>query len=554
MGTVDANTTTGDRLVRSAGANLCCAPEPVASHSSASLSPEHTLRRSATVAALIAYIPMLGFLYGNPYAYFLYRFEFATLLLLALTFLVLPAALFAGVAAAVRQFVSAAHAQRVLLAVLLVVLWRQIDLLHLRPAAEAGSGLFIREIGLVAALVIVGLALTHGRKLAVRWLDALFVPVLVVALAMTGIQVYRVYVTSSTGGDAHRTAAPAPNNIFIVLIDGFPLSYVQDADGFLDARIAPNLDTFARTDAIWAPANFANGTSTLVSVPSMMTGRLSAVDASGFGRQRNSLLELASASYRVTAFVPSLNITCLPARYRCYPPQKPGQVRLAIRMVAANYFEMTEPRLGRILTGPPVNWTTLPFENAGTWDVLPAATALVRQEPRMGHFMLVHTFFQEPARAQDETEQQRVREAVRAVKAWDESFGDFLETLRTTGLYETSVVAVVSDHGKDFAQRAQYGPDTVPNERILRTVMAIKPLGSSRPAVVSTPTQNVDLLPTIADLAGWTLPPNVTERLHGQSLASPDYEERNHYFLTLGQGRFQFDRRSGAHTRVTGFD
>lgn len=89
---------------------------------------------------------------------------------------------------------------------------------------------------------------------------------------------------------------------------------------------------------------------------------------------------------------------------------------------------------------------------------------------------------------------------------YDEILGQLFDALRQLGVFEDTIVVLFSDHGEEFGEHGQWGrhSHTLYNE-LLRT-----PLIFSGPGVPATniqaPVGNVDIAPTLLELAGVSIP------------------------------------------------
>jgi hypothetical protein len=99
----------------------------------------------------------------------------------------------------------------------------------------------------------------------------------------------------------------------------------------------------------------------------------------------------------------------------------------------------------------------------------------------------------------------------------DAAVGEFLDYLRQEGLYESSWVIFMADHGEMNAESALIDKGAYLNPRVLRVPLYAKPpAGETRllPGVVEEPVSLLDLAPTVTEIAGV----RPTERIDGVSL------------------------------------
>jgi hypothetical protein len=120
--------------------------------------------------------------------------------------------------------------------------------------------------------------------------------------------------------------------------------------------------------------------------------------------------------------------------------------------------------------------------------------------------------------------------------AWvDALLGRLLARLEKTGLYDAALLVVTADHGAAFwpgSTRRLLAGHPHP-EDILRVPLFVKRPGQRRGEIRDAPISTVDILPTVAELAGGTLPWPVD----GRSAAAPDFPGRAVRSAFDGQGR-----------------
>jgi arylsulfatase A-like enzyme len=107
----------------------------------------------------------------------------------------------------------------------------------------------------------------------------------------------------------------------------------------------------------------------------------------------------------------------------------------------------------------------------------------------------------------------------------DTAFGVFLADLKSAGLYDTSVVIVISDHGDEFWDHGDVGHAQGPHQELVHVPFMIHAPGLL-PAgrVIETEVEAMDLAPTVLDLAGIPVP----ESMQGQSVLATALDEVAH--------------------------
>lgn len=105
----------------------------------------------------------------------------------------------------------------------------------------------------------------------------------------------------------------------------------------------------------------------------------------------------------------------------------------------------------------------------------------------------------------------------------DDSVGRVLGALRENGLDDDTVVVFTSDHGELLGDHFLLRKGPFPCRSLLRVACLIRAPGVTPPGnVVSSPTSNTDLLPTLLTLAGGSVPAEVQGRTLGDVLRGTD--------------------------------
>ena len=96
----------------------------------------------------------------------------------------------------------------------------------------------------------------------------------------------------------------------------------------------------------------------------------------------------------------------------------------------------------------------------------------------------------------------------------DEIVGRLLDRLRALGLYDRATIVLLSDHGEGLGDHGEQEHGLFLYNATIHVPLVVKLPGQDRARRVATPVQQIDLVPTILDLAG---APKRTA-LHGRSL------------------------------------
>ena len=111
------------------------------------------------------------------------------------------------------------------------------------------------------------------------------------------------------------------------------------------------------------------------------------------------------------------------------------------------------------------------------------------------------------------------------VTAMDRELGRFFDALREEGLFDTSTLLVVADHGEGLGEHGEATHGTHVFESTLRVPLLLRPPGGVAARRVATPVSVVDVFPTLLESLGLALPGDVD----GESLLAPR-AERGVYF------------------------
>jgi arylsulfatase A-like enzyme len=107
----------------------------------------------------------------------------------------------------------------------------------------------------------------------------------------------------------------------------------------------------------------------------------------------------------------------------------------------------------------------------------------------------------------------------------DTAFGVFLADLKAAGLYDTSAIIVISDHGDEFWDHGDVGHAQGPHQELVHVPFMIHAPGLL-PAgrVIETDVEAMDLAPTVLELAGIPVP----DSMQGQSVLATALDEIAH--------------------------
>ncbi len=100
------------------------------------------------------------------------------------------------------------------------------------------------------------------------------------------------------------------------------------------------------------------------------------------------------------------------------------------------------------------------------------------------------------------------------IAANDASLGALVSELSRRGLFDDSLIVVLSDHGEEFFDHGDWTHGKTLHSEMLDVPLLIKLPGQSAGREIRRIVQHVDIMPTILELAGVEVPPSI----HGRSL------------------------------------
>jgi hypothetical protein len=349
-------------------------------------------------------------------------------------------------------------------------------------------------------------------------------------------------------------ADPDRPPVVVVLLDELPLRSLLDTEGGIDAELYPNLATFA-DDSVWYRNTTAEAGSTWYSVPSMLSGLTPTDDrAPLFTGHPDNLFTGLAGTYEMEGFE-VLTRLCPPSL--CEPVQitdAPAGLRPLLSDGRAIYRELLSPgerstdpvtsyleAFGAAPTPPgdgdaddtvavgfgdfgvnqPARYTAfldtlgqrpvptlwylhllLPHE---PWHFLPGGTSYAH--PDLDHGRAVFHWSDQEV-AVDVARQRHILQTMYS----DGLLGGVMDRLRAEGLYDDAVIIVTSDHGVAFTPGEPVrgtSEDSVLDEiwpELLWVPLFVKAPGLDAGTVSDRNVLLVDLAPTLAELAGVTLP------------------------------------------------
>jgi arylsulfatase A-like enzyme len=136
------------------------------------------------------------------------------------------------------------------------------------------------------------------------------------------------------------------------------------------------------------------------------------------------------------------------------------------------------------------------------------------------------------------------------VRDADERLGSFLTRLKTMGVYDKSIIIIVSDHGDEFMEHSGLDHGATLYQEQLHVVSMIRFPGYGRRQDVASPIRTIDIFPTVFDALGMKGPARVDgvsllPLLRGEPLPLDVYAESD-YRLFVHQRMV----REGSHKLI----
>lgn len=458
---------------------------------------------------------------GNAEFVVLNRITRADLLLIILVFNVAPALVLAVLWFMVQRWKPAA-ADAVLSASFLLLLTPFLFELHktylslllrfphntvlvVLPLAVAGGVVFLyrREFRRFLLVLSPGILLFPGLFLARTWHQA--------SPAMSAPAVVMASVP------ADNTGQPYPP-IFIVVLDEFTRPAMLDSHGNIDASRYPDLAEFAQ-HSTWFTNATANAEYTTRSIPVIVTGNFPHGNDASDAAYPNNLFRLFAPDYDVTVHEVVTRF-CVSAEYHCPDAARVQQRNHLLRAILKLYIWRVAPKSVVIkIQGDDLRDEQQRFRQF-LQEITPPSSKPVLE---FMHLDLPHAPYMltpggavrdmepnsfEARFAGDDTLLRRLRNDYEMqIEFVDREFGEFIDRLKQTGLYNRALIVVTSDHGVSWKTDAPGRSLSDANaDMIFPVPLLIKLPGQTEPRVSSQDAQSIDLVPTIAAVVGVNLP------------------------------------------------
>jgi hypothetical protein len=409
----------------------------------------------------------------------------------------------------------------------------------------------LRGRRLVLAAVVLGLAagLVYARWAPIRlWLRYLAPAPLVFALVFATLSpTAELILPARAAADGAVPVQTHPGRplppVVMVLFDEFPLQSLLDSSGQIDRRVYPNFAGFAG-QATWYRNATGIGGWTPFAVPSMLSGtwptmaqRASVPDRSGWP---DNLFTLFDRYYHLKVFE---TVTQLCPPQRCGQTGSRSGFTTVAKETAKLYRTITSPHdtaadaasVGEnpdlagadTKKGPTAYFGNLAQDQVRRVDRFVDSINAEDPQPTLYflHVLLPHTPWKylpdgkvynssslpNAAVARDvwPTPVQQLNQQRHLVQLayTDKVMARILQRLKDQGLYDKSLIVMTADHGEGFTPgngSRGLGPGNA--AQLMWVPAFIKAPGQTKGRIDDRNWEHVDLLPTIADIVGLTIP------------------------------------------------
>lgn len=348
----------------------------------------------------------------------------------------------------------------------------------------------------------------------------------------------------------HEFRAP-DTSVLVLVFDELPLLSLVDESGHIDSLRAPNFAKLA-TDATWFRNATAVSDGTSLAIPAILTGRrANQKQLANFDSHPENLFTLFAPTHKILARESSTSI-CPPElcrRFRGSLMQNvialvadstvvglrtllPTPLTRRLPRVDDRWADFLE-RHGRseiseifrefstsfsAVAGAKFGYLHVNFPHA-PWNHLPSGQRYGAPDVVRYPFGLVNGVW----KAKPEFADRGLQRHLLQVGYADRLLGELVAHLKLKGLYDETLLVVVSDHGVSFEPGEPWRSVTPRNHVELMAIpFFIKAPHQGEGAIHDRNVETIDVLPTIVDLMGVEVPWNVD----GQSALDPSLEER----------------------------
>ncbi len=306
--------------------------------------------------------------------------------------------------------------------------------------------------------------------------------------------------------------------IFIVLLDEFTRSALLDANGNIDASRFPHFAELAR-HSTWFNNATANAEYTTRSIPVIVTGNFPRGNDASDAAYPDNLFRLLASEYDITIHE-EVTRFCASPQYRCPDASRVEQRGHLLQAVAELYLLRVAPKSVVIkLQADQLREEQQRFrqflDEIGSPGGKPSLQFMHLELPHAPYMLMPEGTIHEespsgfdPKFAGDTALLDRLRkDYLEQIEFVDRELGDFIDKLKQAGIYDSALIVVTSDHGVSWKPESPGRTLTDANaDMIFPVPLFIKLPGQTEGRVSSQDAQSIDLVPTIAAIAGVKVP------------------------------------------------
>lgn len=392
-----------------------------------------------------------------------------------------------------------------------------------------------------AGAVVVGVLRSHHRthEVTARFLRVASVGAVVFVLQFLVLSpVATTLISPAEAVDERLTAQAAralgsePPPVVMVVLDELPTSSLLDGDGHIDGEMYPNFAALA-ADATWYRNHTTVAAHTVDALPALLTGRYPPPAESSLRSDPENAFSLLAGTHDLVVEEP---VTRLCTDALC-PHESPSSLRELATDAAGWWAGGLTWEMAENMAVPALPGSTGPGRYERARETIDGLDLGGGERPPFAflHFVLPHGPWEftedgSPYARPDGTRgivANRWTEAgielgrqrhILQVQATDALLGRLLDDLRRSGVYDDALIVVTADHGVSFTPRQPTREVVAGTETdILWTPLLVKAPGQTEPEIDDDNVLIIDVLPTVADLLGFSIPWDVDGRPAGSS-------------------------------------
>ncbi|MGV7220603.1 MAG: sulfatase-like hydrolase/transferase [Nitrospinales bacterium] len=425
-----------------------------------------------SIISLFIILPVFQFLDSNPFFHFRYGINHTLLALITLCFGLLPIFFWLVF---VRCIKAGSKNNFLIKMVLGFSLLLFISHLYSTTLQEMAATM---RAGILLAIFFAGmLAINKSSKEVIwglAWLSILIVP----SAIYHGYKQYlKIPELIRESNPKIFTENSNLQNIYVIFIDGSQItSAYLDKDDYPKNDVLPNLNNFLVNDAQWFPNTLANASSTYLSFPSMLSGKLHGSEANNYLADEKNIFSILESRYKIHAFLNTKTSFCIERPESCSPYNAPVYSE-PLKILVEMYAFISTFRLY------PISFEIgeLNKDSYHRHIFVNGFLDRIKTDPGKENFYIIQLFDREASQ----------------ILEFDNFFGDFVEILKKSNKYDDAIIIVMSDHGFVPGPKPNYGPEIEQTRKVFSVPFAIKTPGIGKGKLYQYQAQNIDIAPTL---------------------------------------------------------